>query len=163
MDLLGILGRLVTAQVDFVLIGGLAATVHGSPTVTGDVDICHDRRPDNLGRLAATLERLGARLRGAEDSPWRPTPEALALSDILALTTDLGPLDLLAAPAPFRGYDELCQFAIEIDLGLDSAVRVVGLEALIAMKESTDRPKDRIEVVILDALRNETSDYQHGD
>ena len=50
-------------HVDYVLIGGLAATLHGSPLRTGDADICPGAELDNLERLAAALTETGAKIR----------------------------------------------------------------------------------------------------
>lgn len=152
-----ILEVLVRHGVHFVLIGGLAAQAHGSPSLTGDVDICYSRDRDNLERLAAALSELSSVRRDLPpDSPRLPPLDARTLraGGLLTLTTRFGNLDLLAAPDPGFDYGHLLEhaFAIEV-LGAD--VRVASLNDLIQMKRAAGRPKDRIELEILGALREE--------
>lgn len=64
-DLAIILRRLVEEGVAFVIIGGVAATVHGSSYVTDDLDLCYARDSANLARLASSLAPFIPRLRGA--------------------------------------------------------------------------------------------------
>ena len=76
------------------MIGGLAAAMHGSPTVTVDIDICYEREPANLARLASALAEVYARLRDApEDPPFRLDARSLANGDSFTFETDDGPLD----------------------------------------------------------------------
>lgn len=141
--------------VAFVLIGGVAARVHGSPSVTTDVDVCYDRRGDNLERLAEALHELGAKLRGVdEDVPFLLDARTLAAGSNFTFITVAGALDVLGEPAGTRGYDELVANAERIDLG-GLEVLVADLDDLIRMKLAAGRPKDRIEVEILGALREE--------
>ncbi len=155
-DPVEILRRLVANKVRFVLIGGLAAKAHGSPTLTVDIDICYARDRENLERLAAVLGGLGARLRGAPpDLPFHPDRRTLERGDTFTFTTDLGDLDILGTPAGTLGFDELDANAEEALLDADLAVRVCSLEDLIRMKRAAGRPKDRIELEILGALRDE--------
>ena len=154
--LLGTLEELVRGGVRFVLIGGLAANVHGSPTTTRDVDVCYQRTDENLARLAAVLQRLGARLRGApEGLPFLLDEHTLRAGDSFTFETNLGPLDILGTPAGTRGYPELAANAEEYDLGQGLRVTVCALEDLIRMKAAAGRPKDRIELEVLGALRDE--------
>jgi hypothetical protein len=154
---LGLLEELRSAGVDFVLIGGVAARLHGSPTLTRDLDICHSRDPRNLERLAEVLRRLHARLRGVDEPvPFVLDARTLAAGGNFTFTTDLGDLDLLAVPAGVAGYDELARLAEPIRLG-ETVVLVAALGDLIRMKRSTGRAKDQAEVEILAALRDELS------
>lgn len=61
--LIALVDALLDAQVEFVVIGGLAAVLHGAPLVTVDIDIVHHRTPENVGRLLALLRSLHARYR----------------------------------------------------------------------------------------------------
>lgn len=152
---LATLRALTEGGVAFVVIGGVAGRVHGSPTVTRDVDICHARDRDNLERLAATLDRLHARLRGVgEDLPFRLDARTLAAGANFTFVTDAGDLDVLAVPAGVAGYEDLARRAIPVRLG-DITVPVCTLDDLIAMKRAAARPKDLIEVEVLAALRDE--------
>ena len=152
-----LLRRLVAADVRFVLVGGLAAQAHGSPSLTGDVDICYDRAADNLQRLARVLEECAAIRRGLpRDAPRLPPLDARTLraGGPFTLTTRYGSFDLLADPDPGLDYEQLMRTAVRRRVvGVD--VFVAGLDDLIAMKRAAGSPKDRIELEILGALREE--------
>lgn len=154
-DPLGAFRALVGGGVRFVLIGGLAGRLWGSPTVTNDLDICYSREPENLERLAATLVGLEARLRGVDDDvPFILDARTLAAGDSFTFVTTVGNLDILATPSGTEGFEDLVRAATEMDLG-DVAVLVVDVEDLIRMKRAAGRPKDRVEVEVLVALRDE--------
>jgi hypothetical protein len=140
----------------FVLIGGLGARLHGSPTVTNDTDICYERSPENLGRLAAALRQLGAKLRGApEDVPFQLDAATLAAGDHFTFTTKAGNLDCLGVPAGVGGFDELQREANSFDVdGLK--VDVASIDDLIRMKRAAGRPKDLVEIEVLAAVKEET-------
>jgi hypothetical protein len=155
-DPIHILRRLNAHKVDFVLIGGLAAKAHGSPTLTVDIDICYARNRDNLERLAAVLGELGAVLRGAPpDLPFHPDARTLWRGDTFTLTTAHGDLDILGVPSGVSGYDELAANAETAELDQGLLVKVASLDDLIRMKRAAGRPKDRVELEILGALRDE--------
>ncbi len=142
-------------HVDFVLIGGLAAQIHGSPSLTRDVDICFDLDRGNLNRLAKALEELAAIRRGLPDAVHAPIDaRALRAGDIFTLRTRYGDLDLLAHPEPGLDFTSLVERSITAEL-LGVRIKVAGLEDLMAMKRAAGRPKDRIELEILGALREE--------
>jgi hypothetical protein len=101
---LGLIEVLVQHEVRFVVIGGFAAAVHGSPTTTQDLDICHARDDANLRALAAALSQMGARLRGVDEQvPFKIDARALKAGDSFTFQTTLGDLDCLATPAGTRG------------------------------------------------------------
>jgi predicted nucleotidyltransferase len=141
--------------VHFVVIGGLAAQAHGSSSLTGDLDICYQRSPENLQRLATVLAQLGAFRRGPPEVAAFPLDaRALLSGDVFTLTTVAGVLDLLGSPDPGMTFESLQANAIEVPV--DSVtVLVAGLDDLMAMKRAAGRPKDRIELEILGALREE--------
>jgi len=156
-DPLGALSRLLAHEVDFVLIGGLAARLHGSPTVTDDLDICHSKERPNLERLAACLSEMNARLRLPDPDErvdvkldWR----LLHAADNFTFVTDFGPLDCLALPAGIESYEELVSRAMLMELD-GVRIRVASLDDLMAMKEAAGRRKDLIELEILAALKEE--------
>ena len=154
-DPLRMLGVLDRHDVRFVMIGGLAGRLWGSPTVTNDLDVCHARDRTNLRRLAEALRELGARLRGiSEDVPFLLDDRALAAGDHFTLVTDAGNLDCLGTPAGTKGYDDLARTAELMEIG-DRTIQVAAIEDLIRMKLAAGRPKDRIEAEILGAVREE--------
>jgi hypothetical protein len=153
---LGALRVLQQHGVSFVLIGGVAARLWGSPTMTNDTDICYARDDDNLERLAEALRQLGARLRGVDETvPFLLDATTLAKGQNFTFITDLGPLDILGAPAGVRGFEELAANATDFDLGDGLVVSVCDLDDLIRMKRAAGRPKDRIEIEVLSAVREE--------
>ena len=157
-DPLGALRVLSEEGVRFVVIGGLAARLRGSPSVTNDLDICYERSDGNLERLAAALSRLDARLRGTEDEvPFRPDAATLRAGDHLTFTTTAGNLDCLGTPAGTDGFDRLAQRAgtFEVD-GL--SLPVASIDDLIRMKQAAGRPKDLIEVEVLREVRSRANE-----
>lgn len=123
--------------------------------MTNDVDICYARDRPNLDRLAAALSSLHARLRGAPEAvPFRLDSRTLEAGDHFTFVTDAGNLDCLGVPAGSNGYDDLASTAAEFEID-KLEVQVAALEDLIRMKRASGRPKDRIEVEVLKALREE--------
>jgi hypothetical protein len=154
-DPLAAIRALHAGRVQFVVIGGIAARLLGSPTVTADLDICYARDRDNLERLAPVLLDLGATLRGAPaDLPFVPDARTLAAGDHFTLSTSAGDLDLLGTPAGVAGYEQLRRGAERLDVdGME--VLVASIDDLITMKRASGRPKDLVELEILGALREE--------
>jgi hypothetical protein len=143
-------------RVRFVVIGGLAARLWGSPTMTNDLDACYCRDGDNIDRLVDALHDLEARLRGVEDDvTFLLDAKTIAAGHNFTFTTRVGPLDVLGEPAGVRGFEELDANAVEFRLSGDLEVRVCALEDLERMKRAAGRPKDRVELEILAALRQE--------
>ena len=141
--------------VRFVVIGGVGARLHGSPTVTNDTDICYERTPVNLERLAAALQELGAKLRGVdEDVPFLLDAKTLAAGDHFTFRTQAGDFDLLGTPAGVQGFAELADRAKTFDID-GIAVIVASIDDLIRMKRAAGRAKDLIEVEVLAAVRDE--------
>ncbi len=128
------------------MIGGVGATLHGSPLPTRDVDICPARDAPNLDALAAALREMGARIRtpdAAEGLPFSCDAAFLRQMKLLNLTTRFGDLDLSFEPSGTAGYEELSPRAIVYDLGEGLHVRVAALEDIIRSKEAANREKDR--------------------
>lgn len=138
---------------DFVVIGGLAAVVHGSATITRDLDVVYGTDRENLDRLGAVLVSLGARLSGVtDDVPFVPDGRTLRRTRVLTLDTPDGRLDLLAQPDGAPPYERLRDRALRADLdGVE--VRIAALDDLIAMKKAAGRPKDLVAVEELEAIQ----------
>lgn len=150
-----ILNTLIQHDVAFVVIGGIAAIMLGSPTATLDLDVCYSRAHDNLEKLAHALRELRAKLRGADpDLPFLLEGKTLELDDSFTFVTDAGDFDILATPSGTRGYEQLAVNATTVDLdGL--SVRVAHVDDLIRMKRAAGRPKDLAALPHLQALRDE--------
>ena len=154
-DPLGALRTLSDHGVRFVLIGGFAAALRGSPMITGDIDICYARDDANLQALAAALQQLGATLRGAPlDVPFRLDMATLQAGDHFTFSTDAGPLDCLGTPTGMNGFADIDASATDEDLD-GVTVRVASIDDLIRMKQAAGRPQDLIAVEWLSALRDE--------
>jgi len=148
---------MIDHQVEFVVIGGIAGRLWGSPTVTNDLDVCYRRNPPNLQSLAEALTSIHARVRGVEDEvPFQLDASTLANGDSFTFVTDAGNLDILGTPSGTGGYDDLLATATDVDLD-QLTVKVCDIEDLIRMKRAAARPKDLIEVEVLAAVRQEMS------
>lgn len=150
-EILRILGE---HEVRYVLIGGLAATLYGSPHVTFDVDITPDAEAVNLRRLANALDALDARIRTEgvpEGLAFDRSAEMLARVSLLNLTTRAGDLDLAFEPHGTQGYRDLQRDAVAIEVhGI--RVLVAALADVIRSKEAAGREKDRLTLPTLRRL-----------
>ncbi len=144
--------------VRYVLIGGLASVLHGSPLPTLDADICPSREDDNLARLAAALEELDARIRTPDTADGVGFPRSaafLAGIDLLNLTTRAGDLDLAFKPAGTSGYADLSVRAVNMVVR-HITIPVASLEDVIRSKTAANRPKDHRTLPVLRQLLEET-------
>lgn len=148
--LLATLRTLRESQVEFILVGGLAAVLNGAPIQTYDVDLVYSREPVNIKRLLAVLASMDAIFRIQPERRLRPTASHLAASGHLNLLTRYGPLDLLATIGRDLAYDDLLSHSTEMDIGEGLRIPVLDLETLIAIKEQLGGEKD---VAMLPILR----------
>jgi hypothetical protein len=141
-----ILATLADHRVEFVLIGGLAATFHGSPHLTQDVDITPSRDPENLARLSSALTGMAARVRASGldgGALFAHDAQSIADVDVWNLTTRYGDLDISFVPTGTAGFDDLARDAVSIVVeGVD--VTVASLADVIRSKQAVDRDKDRL-------------------
>lgn len=162
-DALRGLRELVANSVRFVVIGGIAGRAWGSTTITNDLDICYERSKENHQALATALRKLEATLRGAPPGlPFLLDERTIAMGDSFTFETAAGFLDCLGTPSGTTGYGDLIRNATEIDLEDDLRVAICSLDDLIRMKRAADRPKDRIEVEILTAVKEERAKNEGG-
>ena len=153
LDTAQILAALVTRGVDFVVIGGIAAVVHGSPRITQDLDVTFATDAGNLTLLRGALVALGAMPRGiAEDVPFVADAATLRRVEVLTLDTIAGAFDVLARPAGAPPYDALRQHAVRHEIG-GFGVLVASIPDLIAMKRAAGRPKDLADIAELEAIQ----------
>jgi hypothetical protein len=145
LDAQAMLVVLLRHDVKFVMIGGLAGTVHGSPFATEDLDITPEPSAENLARLSAALDELGARVRthGVEGGlAFSHDAESLATAGVWNLVTPHGDLDISFVPTGTRGYADLANDATDVDIfGL--VVAVSSLADVIRSKQAANRPKDQ--------------------
>jgi len=147
-----ILNLLAENKVDFAIIGGLAATVHGSAYVTYDIDVCYSRSASNVNRLCTALSTIHPKLRGMpDDVPFKFDSRTVSAGLNFTLDTDLGALDLLGEVEPLGEFDRVVQYSELAEL-FGFNVRVLSLEGLIRAKRKAGRPKDLLVLPELEAL-----------
>jgi hypothetical protein len=147
-----LLQRLFEADIDFVIVGGFGAMLHGSSLMTRDLDVCAVLTAENLEKLRATFRDLHPTHRlTPQRVSFLQNPERGAALKNLYLQTDLGPLDLMSSITGVGDYERVAKGSIEIEL-FDRRVRVIGLEDLILAKEAMGREKDLLAVKELRAI-----------
>jgi hypothetical protein len=141
-ELNGLLKRLCSADIEFVIVGGFAAMLHGSSMLTRDLDICALLTDASVAKLRDTFRDL--------HPTHRFTPQKLSFLDNpdpgvplknVYLQTDLGPLDVLGSIAGIEGFEALRSNAVSFDL-FGRRVLVISMEDLITAKEALGRQKD---------------------
>jgi len=154
-DLEQIIPPLVHAGISFILIGGKAATLHGSARVTFDTDIVYDRSKCNLERMVQVLQPLGPYLRGAPPGlPFTLDLATLRNGLNFTLTTKLGDLDLLGEVVGGGRYRDLLPNTFEVK-AFGVKFKCVDLPTLIKLKRAAGRPKDLEALAELQALLEE--------
>lgn len=143
------LSALAAAQVEFIIVGGVAGRLHRASVLTEDLDIVHRRTTENIERLMAVIEQMDAHFRhDLARRKLRPRSTDLAGHGHVLLQTPHGQMDVLCELSGQRGYDELLPHSIVIaDRGL--RLQVLDLPTLIQVKIEAGRPKDKAAVPIL--------------
>lgn len=154
-DILAFVRILADAGVEYVVVGGVAANIHGALRTTVDLDIAYSRSAANIERLATALAPYTPYLRGAPPGlPFTWDEATIQRGLNFTLTTTLGDLDLLGEVTGGGRYEELVQRAEPIELE-GRRCWVVTLATLIALKRATGRPKDLAAIAELEALLEE--------
>ena len=157
------LSALADREVRFILIGGMAAVLHGDVGVTVDIDVVPERSEENLERLAEALRSLDARIR-TEGEPEGLLFDCsaeffrnLPLDSIVNMTTEAGDLDVTFRPSGTSGFSDLRRDAVEIEAADRLHIFVASLEDVIRSKQAAGREKDRLALPrlrrLLDRLR----------
>jgi hypothetical protein len=146
-------------SVQYVLIGALAARLHGFPRLTADADITPASGSANLQRLAAALQELNARV-FTESVPqglsFDCSADTLKQANMWNLITSAGRLDIAFQPSGTSGYEDLAANAVQFEI-YGSKLQAAGLKDIIRSKKVSDRPQDRQDIIILREMlrRNE--------
>lgn len=141
IDVRAALALLLRHEVEFIVVGGVAAWLHGSPLLTRDLDVVYARTEPNLRRLAGALAPSHPYLRGAPPGlPFLWDAETLARGLNFTLTTDLGDLDLLGEVGGAT-HETLLPRSFILRAS-DLEFRCLGLRTLIELKRASGRPKD---------------------
>lgn len=147
-----ILRQLTNSDVEFVIVGGVAAAAQGSVRPTYDLDLCYRRTPENMERLASALAPLHPRLREApEYLPFQWDAQTLERGLNFTLQTEAGAVDLLGEVAGLGSYEQVLAASEEMEL-YGMSVHVLTLEGLIAAKRAAGRPRDLEHLLELEAL-----------
>lgn len=147
-----LLRLLAGAEVEFVVVGGLAVIAHGHARATLDLDVCYARSPLNIKKLAAVLAPLHPHLRGAPPGlPFFWDERTIRNGLNFTLTTDLGDIDLLGEVSGLGNYDDIALRAVVARLH-DTDVPMLSLDDLIRSKAAAGRAKDLVDLEALRAL-----------
>ena len=156
-DFAALLRCLTEAEIEYILVGGAAATAHGSARLTQDLDIVYRRSDENVRRLVSALAPHKPYLRGAPPSlPFIWDTRTVQRGLNFTLTTDLGAIDLLGEIVGGGRYEDLLADCITISV-FGAECRCLGLERLIQVKRAAGRPRDLEAVAELEAILEERS------
>src|SRR6266853_1898519 len=146
---------LTESEVQFVLIGGVAANLHGSARATFDLDLVYARDRSNIARLVKALAPYGSYLRGAPPGlPFQFDEPTVRNGLNFTLDTALGDLDLLGEVVGGGNYEQLLPYTVEVE-AFGVRIKCVALERLIQLKRAAGRPKDLEAIAELQALLEE--------
>lgn len=147
--------RLLTdAGFEFVVVGGVAATAHGSSAMTLDLDVAAPFTVENMHRLLAALSPHEPRHRIVPGKPpIRETAEQLATLKNLYIQCDIGVVDIIGELPPIGGYADAAANSVEVVV-LGTRCRVLSIGDLIRIKELLGRPKDLEAARHLRAIRD---------
>ncbi|HLT38702.1 MAG TPA: DUF6036 family nucleotidyltransferase [Enhygromyxa sp.] len=149
------------AGIEYLIVGGVAVTMHGHLRVTKDLDLVIRLEPDNVRRAMAVLTGLGLRPRPPVPAEAFADPEqreswissknmiVFSLWDPADPTLDVD----IFVREPFD-FQAAYQRRIEVPLGATTAT-VVSLQDLLALKREAGRPQDIADIVALTALHSE--------
>jgi hypothetical protein len=160
LQLTPLLTRLSEHEVEFVIVGGIAATVHGSVRFTSDLDVCAPLDQPNVTRIIDALRGLNPRFRFRPDKMrmWEE-PERFKSFKNLNLLTDWGVIDILGEVSGVGTYEQVASLSVPADLG-GIVCKVLELNPLIAAKRAANRPKDRPAIIELEVIRDRKAKIQ---
>ena len=160
IDFAAVLRVLSEAGVQFIIVGGAAATAHRAARLTQDLDVVYRRDADNLRRLAQALQPQEPYLRGVQPGlPFVLDEETLRTGLNFTLVSKLGDLDLLGEITGGGGFDDLLEHSIEIEL-FGTRCHCLGLRKLIEVKRAAGRPKDLEALAELEELLSRATDSE---
>jgi len=140
-------------QVEFILIGGVAARALGAARLTDDIDVVYRRTPENLQRMVNALAPYKPYLRGAPPGlPFKWDVETVRRGLNFTLITELGSIDLLGEVAGGGFYEQLLPATFTAQIR-DIPCKCVNLNKLIELKRAAGRPRDLEAIAELETLR----------
>ncbi len=148
-NLSDLLEGLSEAGVEFIVVGGLAAVIQGAPLTTTDLDIVHRQTKDNIDKILKFLKKTDAFYRRPDDKRIEPDEYLLSAKGHSLLSTQLGPLDILAFIEKGQGYEDLVSSSVEV-VFRGYKVRVLSLKTIIELKKDAKDLKDIARLPILE-------------
>ena len=143
-------------EVEYIVVGGVAAVIQGAPVTTFDLDALVRLSEGNADRLMLALGELDARYREHE-TEINPTKEDILAGGHLLLLTRAGPLDVLGFIGDGNRYEDLVSHSEKVPMTIGT-FRVLDLDELIRQKKSSDRPKDRAMLELLEEVLRQQRD-----
>ena len=144
---------LASNEVDFVIIGGVALSLHSAAYVTYDLDVCFSRSKENIKKIVEALRPFDPRLRGLpKELPFIWDEGTLSHGTTFTLETSIGDFDLLGEVEGIGTFREVMEFAETWSI-YGYAVKILSVDGLIRAKEKAGREKDQPGLKILYALR----------
>ncbi len=141
-------------EVEFIVVGGVAAILQGSPLSTEDIDLVYLSSEKNLGRLATALKELEARYLDPAGRHIEPDVSRLTSMKVHLLKTNCGRVDVLHTVGDGLTFEDLIEETQLFNVA-DFGVKVLNLETIIATKEQAGRPKDQAQLPFLKQLLTE--------
>lgn len=153
---------LASAGVEFILIGGVAASAHGAARTTLDLDVVYRRSPENFARIVSAFAAHKPYLRGAPPGlPFHWDTRTLQHGTNFTLTTTLGYIDLLGEITGGGTYDQLLPHTVQLEV-LGTQCLCIDLDTLIQVKAAAGRPKDFEAISELQAILEERNSRRGG-
>lgn len=150
-------------RVNCVIVGGIAAAIHGSTLLTNDVDVCYARDSSNLKRLAEALQSVNARLRNAPAGlPFILDAETLERGLNFTFSTDIGDLDLLGEIRGVGVYKDVLEGSVTFEL-FGQHFAVIDIGKLIVAKRAAGRQKDLMALPELEAIQEAQAMMNKGE
>lgn len=156
IDFFEILRILGEHDVKFIVVGGVSALLNGAPVMTFDLDIVHERSPQNINLLLGALKQLQAHYR-YHPNKIEPNESHLESTGHQLLNTLHGPLDILGQIDDQKDYNQLLPYSHEVEL-LKNTFHVLDLDMLIEVKKRANRDKDRAVLPVLEVTLKEQKD-----
>lgn len=140
-------------DVNYVIVGGVAITLHSSGYITRDLDFCYSRDKENIKRLITALDPFSPKPRNwPEGLPFSFDESFLSSGTNFTFETSIGDIDLLGEVKGIGDFKDALSNSVTFKIyGFE--VHAFDLNALIASKTAADRPKDHLVLPELLALR----------
>ena len=150
------INKLVEFEIDFILVGGVCAVLHGAPVSTFDIDVLYKNDPSNNRQILKFLISIDATFRGQGGRIIKPDISHLDRGGQLLFRTSLGDIDFLSHIGNSENILEYDYFQASCDVYEleDAKVRILNLESLIHAKELSNRTKDKLHLIHLYELKN---------